>query len=167
MVGLSLSLYVKRSLEKVVTGDTFVFTCQIIIKVTSSCHCYVIDVRVSTCGVGIGGVMGNKGAVAVRFSIFDSSVCILNSHLAAHQKNVKGNMIHVICIISSLHHFIILLSIGRNSDFHNICKRLVLPLPAAKDKYVANYPSHTISSYHIISYHIIPMQLPTDMYVLH
>ena len=47
-------------------------------------------------------MQGNKGAVAIRFRIFDSTVCIINSHLAAHKQNVQG----------------------RNEDYHNICKRI-------------------------------------------
>jgi hypothetical protein len=48
---------------------------------------------------------GNKGAVAVRCRVHDSILCVVNSHLAAHQKNV----------------------IGRNADYANIVKRLAFP----------------------------------------
>jgi phosphatidylinositol-bisphosphatase len=55
-----------------------------------------------TVGVGVMGVGGNKGAVAIRFKLYNSSICFVCSHLAAHQHNVQG----------------------RNSDFHNISQRL-------------------------------------------
>lgn len=45
---------------------------------------------------------GNKGGVAVRFTLYDSSVCFISSHLAAHQNDVHS----------------------RNSDQLNIAKRL-------------------------------------------
>jgi phosphatidylinositol-bisphosphatase len=48
------------------------------------------------------GMMGNKGGVSVRLQFYDSTLCIVNSHLAAHRENV----------------------IGRNADFHNIFSKL-------------------------------------------
>lgn len=45
----------------------------------------VKDVRATSTGVGLLGMMGNKGAVAVRFNYYDSAVCIVCSHLAAHR----------------------------------------------------------------------------------
>lgn len=53
-------------------------------------------------GVGALGVMGNKGAVSFRFQFYDSTICIVNSHLAAHRENV----------------------VGRNADFQNIFSKL-------------------------------------------
>lgn len=38
----------------------------------------------------------------IRFQLYDSSICIVNAHLAAHKNNVQG----------------------RNSDFHAICNRI-------------------------------------------
>jgi Endonuclease/Exonuclease/phosphatase family 2/C2 domain/CAP-Gly domain len=41
---------------------------------------------------GIGGVVGNKGGVAISITLNDTSICFVNSHLAAHQdKTFKRN----------------------------------------------------------------------------
>lgn len=53
-------------------------------------------------GVGVMGMMGNKGGVSVRLQFYDSTICIINSHLAAHRENVAG----------------------RNADFHNVYSKL-------------------------------------------
>uniref|UniRef100_A0A7R9VEQ0 Rho-GAP domain-containing protein n=1 Tax=Pseudictyota dubia TaxID=2749911 RepID=A0A7R9VEQ0_9STRA len=53
-------------------------------------------------GVGVMGMMGNKGAVSVRLQFYDSTICITNSHLAAHRENVAG----------------------RNADFANIFSKV-------------------------------------------
>lgn len=79
LVGIALLVWVKRDLRDMVQ-----------------------DLQSDTAGVGIMGVGGNKGGVAVRMRLFDSTVCFVNTHLAAHQNNVQG----------------------RNSDFHNVCKKL-------------------------------------------
>ncbi len=52
-----------------------------------------------------GGAQGNKGAAGVSFRIYDSSMVVLNAHMAAHQNNTKG----------------------RNRDYHRIVGRLVFP----------------------------------------
>ena len=71
----------------------------------------VRDVQGDTAGVGLMGVMGNKGGAAVRFKFRDSTFCFICSHLAAHRGNVAG----------------------RNSDYANILEKIVF-----KDEVVAN-----------------------------
>lgn len=81
LVGLALFIYVRSKLQP-----------------------WITDIRSTTVGVGLMGVGGNKGAVITRFDIYNSGICFVNTHLAAHQKNVKA----------------------RNSDYHSICKRAAL-----------------------------------------
>ncbi|GMH76240.1 hypothetical protein TrLO_g4041 [Triparma laevis f. longispina] len=50
----------------------------------------VSNVHSETVGVGVMGVMGNKGGVSVRMSFYDSSICFVCSHFAAHRENVAG-----------------------------------------------------------------------------
>eukprot|EP00026_Physarum_polycephalum_P002205 Phypoly_transcript_02210.p1 GENE.Phypoly_transcript_02210~~Phypoly_transcript_02210.p1 ORF type:complete len:894 (+),score=189.75 Phypoly_transcript_02210:175-2856(+) len=49
---------------------------------------HVSDVQSGLAGVGMMGMMGNKGGVAIRFNLYDSTICIVNSHLNAHFENV-------------------------------------------------------------------------------
>ncbi|KAK9249327.1 hypothetical protein V1506DRAFT_466069 [Lipomyces tetrasporus] len=46
------------------------------------------NLRSSTVKTGLGGLHGNKGAIIVRFTLDDSSICFVNCHLAAGQSNV-------------------------------------------------------------------------------
>lgn len=48
----------------------------------------VSDVTSDSSFVGLGGVAGNKGAIGVRFKVFETDFVFVNSHLAAHQGNV-------------------------------------------------------------------------------
>lgn len=67
MVGLSLSVFARSVVAK-----------------------YVSDVATETVGTGLMGLAGNKGAVLARLSLFDTQLCFINSHLAAHAKNVAA-----------------------------------------------------------------------------
>lgn len=63
----------------------------------------VTDVRSDTANVGLAGVAGNKGAIGTRFSVFDTDFVIINSHLAAHHKEVARRNEDYSSISSSLH----------------------------------------------------------------
>jgi len=41
-------------------------------------------------GVGVMGIGGNKGGVSVRMQFYDSTLCFVCTHLAAHRENVTG-----------------------------------------------------------------------------
>jgi len=59
---------------------------------------YVVAASV---GVGVLGMGGNKGGVSIRLQFYDSTLCFVCSHLAAHRENVAG----------------------RNADFANILNK--------------------------------------------
>jgi len=63
----------------------------------------ISEVQSDIMPVGILGVMGNKGGVGVRFNLYDSTFCVVNSHLNAHVDNVAR----------------------RNQDYHDIARELV------------------------------------------
>lgn len=48
----------------------------------------IFDVRASSAGVGVLGVLGNKGSVSISFRIFDSNLCFVCAHLAHKRQNV-------------------------------------------------------------------------------
>eukprot|EP01035_Chromulina_nebulosa_P024014 gene24014-31187_t len=62
------------------------------------------DVRVSTMATGALGIMGNKGAVVSRFTLFDTSMCFVNAHFHSDKDSVSV----------------------RNADFHAIMDNTVL-----------------------------------------
>jgi len=47
-------------------------------------------VESTSVGVGVMGMMGNKGGVSVRLQFYDSTFCFVCTHLAAHRENVTG-----------------------------------------------------------------------------
>ena len=53
-------------------------------------------------GVGVMGMMGNKGGVSIRLQFYDSTICFVCSHLAAHRENVAG----------------------RNADYQNVLSKI-------------------------------------------
>jgi inositol polyphosphate 5-phosphatase INPP5B/F len=79
MVGLAIFVFAKTTLAK---------------SITSAATSHV--------ATGVLGMLGNKGCVAARLSVQDTSFCFINAHLAAHRSAVTA----------------------RNNDFHSIMNRL-------------------------------------------
>ena len=66
----------------------------------------------SSASCGIMGIVGNKGAVGIRFKIYNDYVCFVNCHLAAHTNQV----------------------LRRNQDFEDLHKRLIFPVTHNRTK---------------------------------
>ncbi|KAL5487537.1 hypothetical protein ACEPAI_5645 [Sanghuangporus weigelae] len=68
----------------------------------------ITDIRTSAIGTGLMGVMGNKGAVALRLTVHSTVVTFVNAHLAAFDEYTDR----------------------RNADFHDLSRRLAFVSPA-------------------------------------
>uniref|UniRef100_A0A7S2SHQ8 Rho-GAP domain-containing protein n=1 Tax=Rhizochromulina marina TaxID=1034831 RepID=A0A7S2SHQ8_9STRA len=64
---------------------------------------HLASVASQTVGVGVMGMMGNKGGASIRMRLRDTTLCFVAAHLAAHRDNVAG----------------------RNADFANIIQKTV------------------------------------------
>ena len=53
-------------------------------------HSRVRYVDATSVGVGVMGMLGNKGGVSIRMQFYDSTLCFVCTHLAAHRENVVG-----------------------------------------------------------------------------
>uniref|UniRef100_A0A1Y1K9C3 Rho-GAP domain-containing protein n=1 Tax=Photinus pyralis TaxID=7054 RepID=A0A1Y1K9C3_PHOPY len=62
---------------------------QLEVLVNNSHYKYIRNVAIDTVGTGILGKMGNKGGVAVRLELHNTSLCFVNAHLAAGVEEVE------------------------------------------------------------------------------
>ncbi|RLN50971.1 hypothetical protein BBJ29_005676 [Phytophthora kernoviae] len=63
---------------------------------------HVKEVKGATAGVGIMGMMGNKGGAAVRLKFYSSTLCFVCAHLAAHRENVSGRNADYLNILNKI-----------------------------------------------------------------
>ncbi|GLI70778.1 hypothetical protein VaNZ11_015812 [Volvox africanus] len=77
----------------------------IVLFAVRSVEPYITDVQTSSVATGVGNVLGNKGGVAVTFTLLGARVLLVGAHFAAHDQNVER----------------------RNADFHRICAGLFAP----------------------------------------
>lgn len=83
----------------------------LIVCFVKSCHQNLIGkISTASASCGIMGVVGNKGAVGIRFRLFESYLCFINCHLAAHPQQV----------------------LRRNQDLNDLHKRLFFPFTRPK-----------------------------------
>ena len=61
--------------------------------------CYIHDVETCSTKTGMGGWLGNKGAVSVRFTLRELSVCFTNCHLVPHLENNEKRVMELQDII--------------------------------------------------------------------
>lgn len=75
MVGLYVSVWVRRRMLQFIRG-----------------------VQATSVATGFGGYLGNKGAVAVRMRVLDSSLCLVCCHMAAGERRACGAALrHAAC----------------------------------------------------------------------
>ncbi|KAH9626053.1 hypothetical protein KSS87_000373 [Heliosperma pusillum] len=82
MVGIFLTIWVRKSLRK-----------------------HIQNLKVSTVGVGVMGYIGNKGAVSVSMSIYQTLFCFICTHLTSGEKELD--------------------QLKRNADVHEIRRRTI------------------------------------------
>jgi inositol polyphosphate 5-phosphatase INPP5B/F len=80
----------------------------------------VTFVQSQSVGVGVLGMGGNKGGVSVRIQFYDSTLCFICSHLAAHRENVTG----------------------RNNDFANVLQKTSFDIGEDSVKQMIRNGSH-------------------------
>eukprot|EP01125_Pyxidicula_operculata_P012528 TRINITY_DN4116_c1_g1_i1.p1 TRINITY_DN4116_c1_g1~~TRINITY_DN4116_c1_g1_i1.p1 ORF type:complete len:827 (+),score=164.84 TRINITY_DN4116_c1_g1_i1:19-2499(+) len=73
-----------------------------IILVRKELSGFIHSVEISTLARGIANTLGNKGAVAIKLSMYDTSFCFVTAHLAAHQEFVEARNTDYLQIASQL-----------------------------------------------------------------
>ncbi|KAJ0404093.1 hypothetical protein P43SY_000877 [Pythium insidiosum] len=97
----ALNQHMSQNQYRVVLSKTLVGILLVIcVKVDHIDH--VRDVCGATAGVGIMGMMGNKGGAVIRMSFYDSTICFVCAHLAAHRENVAGRNADYMNILSKI-----------------------------------------------------------------
>eukprot|EP00596_Hydrurales_sp_CCMP1899_P000717 CAMPEP_0119046722 /NCGR_PEP_ID=MMETSP1177-20130426/48508_1 /TAXON_ID=2985 /ORGANISM="Ochromonas sp, Strain CCMP1899" /LENGTH=540 /DNA_ID=CAMNT_0007020297 /DNA_START=42 /DNA_END=1665 /DNA_ORIENTATION=+ len=96
--------FIEKELEYVLIDEKHLVGNLLCVYVKAALAPFIKGVRGAVTPVGIMGVMGNKGAVVVRMTIHNTSICFVCSHLSANRDNI----------------------VGRNNDFKNINEKTLL-----------------------------------------
>ncbi|KAF9507025.1 hypothetical protein BS47DRAFT_1398971 [Hydnum rufescens UP504] len=110
---------VSRSYHKLVSKQLVGML--IIVLVRKELRAHISSISTASAGVGFLNTLGNKGGVALRIQIRDTTLCLVNSHLAAYDEMAEK----------------------RNLDYRELCRRLSFPLLAATPAEAANSPPGT------------------------
>lgn len=79
----------KASTEYVVLRAEQLVGTALIIFVSTTVVPHIRNVEITTKKTGLKGMAGNKGAVAVRMDLDESSFCFITAHFAAGHSNVE------------------------------------------------------------------------------
>ncbi len=104
--------FVERGLEYTCIKEKHMVGILLVVFVKSTMLTAIRDVRTSMVTTGGYGVTGNKGAVALRFDIHDSSVVFLCAHFHANRSNIAT----------------------RNQDYQTITETLLFPPSVQREK---------------------------------
>lgn len=89
----------------------------LIVLIKEKHYRYIDNLIWDTIGTGIMGKMGNKGGVSIRFDLYNTTLCFVNSHLAAHVEEFER----------------------RNQDFRDICSRTQFRQPSQPPKGIKDH----------------------------
>ena len=96
---------------------------QIVVYVLQIHASEVSRISLSSASCGLMGIIGNKGAVGIRFKIYNDYVCFVNCHLAAHPNQV----------------------FRRNQDLADLHKRLIFPVNKIKIPKSSNHRHESLT----------------------
>jgi CRP-like cAMP-binding protein len=106
-----------------------------IIYVKKDLTSHVRGAQGCTVGLGVLGMLGNKGAVSLRFQIFETTFCFICSHLAAHRENLASRNADVGKISTKT----IFCKTQRRSSFRSRLRTMIKKVPlmqAAPDSFL-------------------------------
>jgi hypothetical protein len=96
--------FIEKELEYILIDEKHLVGNLLCVYAKASLEPYIKGIRGAVTPVGVMGMMGNKGAVILRMTVHNTSLCFVCSHLSANRDNV----------------------VGRNNDFKNINDKTLL-----------------------------------------
>jgi hypothetical protein len=77
---------------------------RLVVLVRRANYYAITNVKTLSVATGLGGVMGNKGGVGVSFAYHETTMCFVDSHLAAHQDQEQARNANYRDIVRGLSH---------------------------------------------------------------